>query len=236
MPLTRGGTLNRSTTYDLSDRLGTATKQTNSSTTTTATRTYDAFGMTLATTGTPLGPFGFAGASGYQEDGDTGLKLLGHRYYDASTGRFLTRDPIKDGRNWYGYVGNNPLRAVDPTGLWNIWQSAKNIAIGAVVIVAVAVFVPITAPVWGGIAVGAGTGAIVGAVQGANNYYYDHRDKDDWDNGQLGVNTAVGAGEGAAIGGASGGVGQAGRLPIVAQRAADKGVREFLKLLEDLKR
>jgi hypothetical protein len=28
----------------------------------------------------------------------------------------LTRDPIKDGRNWYGYCENNPGREVDPEG------------------------------------------------------------------------------------------------------------------------
>ena len=54
---------------------------------------------------------------GYQSDPDTGLKLLGHRYYDSDTGRFLTRDPIKDGRNWYSYCENNPIQRVDPKGL-----------------------------------------------------------------------------------------------------------------------
>ena len=108
---------NNATTFDLGDRLGTASRQTDAAKSTTATRSYDAFGMLVASTGTPKGPFGFAGGHGYQEDGDTGLKLLGHRYYDPSTGRFLTRDPVKDGRNWYGYVSNNPLRSVDPEGL-----------------------------------------------------------------------------------------------------------------------
>lgn len=56
---------------------------------------------------------------GYQSDSDTGLQLLGHRYYDPSTGRFLTRDPIGDGRNWYVYCDNNPTSGVDPDGL--IW-------------------------------------------------------------------------------------------------------------------
>ncbi|RYG15418.1 hypothetical protein EON82_26240, partial [bacterium] len=51
------------TTYDLSDRLGSATRQTNAATSTTATRSYDAFGMLLASTGTPQGPFGFAGGT-----------------------------------------------------------------------------------------------------------------------------------------------------------------------------
>lgn len=42
-----------------------------------------------------------------------GMLLLGHRYYDSSTGRFLTRDPIKDGRNWYVYCDNNPVDGAD---------------------------------------------------------------------------------------------------------------------------
>ena len=119
------------TTYDLPDRLGSATRQTDAAKATTATRSYDAFGMILASTGAPKGPFGFAGSSGYQEDGDTGLKLLGHRYYDPSTGRFLTRDPITDGRNWYAYCSNNPLMNVDPSGLLTIlgfeftWQTVS---------------------------------------------------------------------------------------------------------------
>ena len=82
-----------------------------------ATRTYDAFGNVVASTGTFKGPFGYAGPFGYQEAGDSGLKLLGHRYYDSSTGRFLTRDPIKDGRNWYVYCDSNPLEHVDVSGL-----------------------------------------------------------------------------------------------------------------------
>ena len=56
-----------------------------------ASRQYDAFGNVASSTGTWTGPFGYAGGFGYQEDA-TGLKLLGHRYYDSSTGRFLTRD------------------------------------------------------------------------------------------------------------------------------------------------
>jgi len=63
------------------------------------------------------GPLGFAGAAGYQTDADTGLMLLGNRYYDASIGRFLSPDKVHDGDNWYAYCGNDPLGATDPTGL-----------------------------------------------------------------------------------------------------------------------
>jgi RHS repeat-associated protein len=69
----------------------------------------------MASTGSPVGPFGFVGAGGYQTDA-SGLQLLGHRYYDSSTGRFLTRDTDKNGRNWYDYAKNNPCLWIDETG------------------------------------------------------------------------------------------------------------------------
>ncbi|HJP82378.1 MAG TPA: RHS repeat-associated core domain-containing protein [Fimbriimonadaceae bacterium] len=81
-----------------------------------ASRQYDAFGNLTASYGTWKGPFGYAGAFGYQEDPDSTLKLLGHRYYDSSIGRFLTRDPAKDGRNWYAYCANGPVGLIDPVG------------------------------------------------------------------------------------------------------------------------
>ncbi len=96
-----------------------AETQTSSSSTVVATKSYDAFGNQLASTGTWSGAFGYAGDYGYQEDA-SGLKLLGHRYYDSSTGRFLTRDPARDGRNWYVYCNNNPIINADPTG-FNYW-------------------------------------------------------------------------------------------------------------------
>lgn len=96
-------------------------RQSNTSQTVTATKQYDAFGMLVSSTGTWKGLFSYGGPFGYQEDGDSGLKLLGHRYYDASTGRFLTRDKIKDGRNWYVYCGGDPLKRADSSG--NSWLS-----------------------------------------------------------------------------------------------------------------
>jgi RHS repeat-associated protein len=93
-----------------------ANVQTSSAGTVAATRTYDAFGNTVASTGTWKGPFGYAGQFGYQEDA-SGLKLLGNRYYDAEIGRFITKDPIKDGRNWYAYCNNNPITSYDADGL-----------------------------------------------------------------------------------------------------------------------
>ena len=85
--------------------------------TNTDTLTYDAFGAVSHVSGTTPTPFTFAGGQAYQSDADSGLKLLGNRYYDSDSGRFLSADPAQSGDNWYAYVGNNPLRHTDPTGL-----------------------------------------------------------------------------------------------------------------------
>jgi RHS repeat-associated protein len=88
--------------------------QTNAAGSQTAAKRYDAFGNVLASSGTWQGRFAYGGPHGYQTDGS--LQLLGDRYYDPSLGRFLTRDTAKDGRNWYVYCGNNPLKYADPSG------------------------------------------------------------------------------------------------------------------------
>jgi hypothetical protein len=42
-----------------------------------------------------------------------------HRYYDPTTGRYLTPDPIglTGGPNRYTYANNNPMTRIDPQGL-----------------------------------------------------------------------------------------------------------------------
>ena len=100
--------------------------QTDNSQNITATKQYDAYGQVLTGTGIWKGPFGYGGQAGYQTD-ESGLQLLGHRYYDPSTGRFLTRDPIKDGRNWYGYCDNNPVSRIDASGL--DWHDPTSISV-----------------------------------------------------------------------------------------------------------
>lgn len=62
-------------------------------------------------------PFGFAGCL---YDVDTKLCHFGARDYDASTGRWLSKDPVlfKGGdANLYGYVLQDPINLIDPAGL-----------------------------------------------------------------------------------------------------------------------
>lgn len=105
-----------STYYAYQDQLGSESLMTDSSQTVTYTSVLDAFGMRLSSVGSSDRPFEFGGRVGYQTDEDSLLMLLGHRYYDASTGRFLTRDPQKEGNNWYSYAQNRPTVYLDPSG------------------------------------------------------------------------------------------------------------------------
>lgn len=56
---------------------------------------------------------------GQYYDSETGLHYNWHRYYDSSTGRYISADPIglAGGMNLYAYVGGNTVNAVDPWGL-----------------------------------------------------------------------------------------------------------------------
>jgi RHS repeat-associated protein len=120
------------------DLLGTARAISNSSGTKTDSLDTDGFGLTVTSSGTTPTPFGFASRYRYQED-STGLMRLGHRYYDASTGRFLSRDPIRDGYNWYTYCDNQPTNAVDPDGLGLIHVAIVLLLVVVVVVVAATV-------------------------------------------------------------------------------------------------
>jgi RHS repeat-associated protein len=57
-------------------------------------------------------------------DNDSDLVYYGYRYYNPSTGRWLSRDPIgeKGEPNLYGFVNNDPGGKIDPRGqdLWTI--------------------------------------------------------------------------------------------------------------------
>ena len=59
---------------------------------------------------------------GQYYDQETGLHYNYFRYYDPSTGRYITSDPIglAGGLNTYGYVYSNPLVYFDPDGL-DVW-------------------------------------------------------------------------------------------------------------------
>ena len=65
--------------------------------------------------------------TGKERDAESGLDNFGKRYHASTMGRFMTPDPIMimkqkltDPQQWnmYSYSRNNPLRFMDPTGMY----------------------------------------------------------------------------------------------------------------------
>ena len=80
-----------------------------------STTVYDAYGNKTEDIGIGDAPFGYCGE---YTDSESGFVYLRNRYYDPSTGSFITEDPVKDGNNWYGYCAGNPVNGWDPSGLF----------------------------------------------------------------------------------------------------------------------
>ena len=65
--------------------------------------------------------------TGKERDTETGLDYFGARYMSSSQGRFSSPDPyglgarLREPQTWnmYSYTMNNPMRYVDPNGLWS---------------------------------------------------------------------------------------------------------------------
>ena len=76
--------------YYRHDRLGSVTDVIGNLGTSEATYTYEPYGARRTTAGTLTNLMGFAGQ--YTDPG--GLQYLRARYYDTTTGRFLTTDPV----------------------------------------------------------------------------------------------------------------------------------------------
>jgi len=110
---------NGGVTYRIvSDHLGSPRLVINTADGTVAQRIdYDEFGNITVDTNPGFQPFGFAGGL---YDQHTGLTRFGARDYDAQSGRWTTKDPIKflaRSTNLYMYAHNNPTNYVDPQGL-----------------------------------------------------------------------------------------------------------------------
>jgi RHS repeat-associated protein len=79
--------------------------------------TYDAFGNMTQTDSTYLGLYSWTGRL---VDSETGLQYNRARWYDASTGRWISEDPSgfdAGDSNLYRYVNNAPTNATDPSGM-----------------------------------------------------------------------------------------------------------------------
>jgi RHS repeat-associated protein len=123
------------TRYTTPDHLGSPRVVTSSAGTVTSRHDYMPFGEELGSgVGGRTTVMGFSGTSdgirqkftSKERDSETGLDYFGARYFASMQGRFTTADPAMESVNgtnpqsWnrYVYVFNNPLRYIDPLGLW----------------------------------------------------------------------------------------------------------------------
>nr|BFD58110.1 hypothetical protein CKG001_02170 [Bdellovibrio sp. CKG001] len=118
---------------------------------------HDEFGRVTEDTNPGYLPFGFAGG---HYDNHTQLVRFGARDYDPETGRWTSKDPILfngGDTNLFGYVQNDPVNLIDPTGNcpWCIGAVVGGVASG------------VSAYLAGGDARTVAVSAAVGAVAGA---------------------------------------------------------------------
>ncbi len=108
-------TVGSNASYFLSDHLGSTNGLANSSGSLTASNSYDSFGSAL--NGSFPTRYQYTGR---EADSFTGFQFSRARSYDPKLGRFLSEDPIGFAGgdvNLYGYVRNNSVNFVDPSGL-----------------------------------------------------------------------------------------------------------------------
>lgn len=107
-------------TYLHADALGSVVSATSKTGVQIATYVYTAYGQ-LQSKGTtdPTHSKTRYGFAGEWLDSDTGLYNLRARWYEPSTGGFLSRDPLEQATNEaYSYASGNPLAFTDPLGLF----------------------------------------------------------------------------------------------------------------------
>lgn len=89
-------------------------------------RTYDPFGNVTEMAGAEAeqNPWRF---SNKPVEAETGWVYYGYRWYDASAGRWVSRDPIEEngGVNLYGFVRNGSFNGHDILGLQEVVDCKK---------------------------------------------------------------------------------------------------------------
>ena len=117
----------------LVDRLGSVNVLTDSTGAVIDRITYDGYGNIISETN-PSASDRYL-FTGREFDRVTGLQYNRARYYDPTTGRWTTEDPLgfaAGDSNLYRYVGNDPTNHSDPTGLFDfagVIQPVINLAI-----------------------------------------------------------------------------------------------------------
>jgi RHS repeat-associated protein len=101
--------------YLNADGLGSIIATNNAAGTVSHSLSFDAWGVPRNEAGTRAHGFTYTG----REVGVAGMHFYRARFLQAGVGRFTQEDPIRfaAGLNFFSYVGSNPIRFLDPSGL-----------------------------------------------------------------------------------------------------------------------
>jgi RHS repeat-associated protein len=106
------------------DGLGSTAELTDATETVTDVFRYSAFGREIKRSGTTPTQYKWVGRSGYQAERH-GVYCIRQRHYSSAMVRWLSPDPIFSS-NLYQYADNNPIIAIDPSGLLAAWPISVN--------------------------------------------------------------------------------------------------------------
>ncbi len=79
-------------------------------------RSYDAWGAIRQGAATADPKNRYCASLGHQQDDESGLIYMRARFYEPGSGRFVSEDSARQGRNWYCYCNNEPVSKWDRTG------------------------------------------------------------------------------------------------------------------------
>jgi RHS repeat-associated protein len=130
-----GSATNGGVTYLTTDHLDSTRVVTDANQSVTARHDYLPFGEDIGNVGGRTTAMGYGAAddtrqkfTSKERDAESGLDCFPNRYYSSAAGRFASVDPTflsvsgtnPQTLNRYSYVLNNPLRFIDPLGLWEL--------------------------------------------------------------------------------------------------------------------
>ncbi|GER89970.1 hypothetical protein KDW_41320 [Dictyobacter vulcani] len=115
--------------YLLPDMLGSTSIALKADGSVQAVQLFAPFGGTRYSDGSMTTPYNY---TGQRLDTTSGLLYYGARYYDATSGRFVSTDTVEtnsNGQDTYAYTQGNPETATDPTGHRIDWGGGEQTTI-----------------------------------------------------------------------------------------------------------